>query len=231
MDCITAARGVEAGNVTTLDEVKTVLAVCPQICQSVWGTADFDLAGPGVLGAIGIQTFLLAVFGLLQAIVSYFIPPSATSSTRLLVARLQAIFDTAYRTSTILALAILATSFVRLRNGVKAYESTMMQDTLCIQIGLIWIAFISHIIQREPVGVKLNPQRCGDGRVWIFGQVFTTIVYYLQSKDGWTHKKLVTKLCSKLTPEAIGSANQQFPQPLDSTPPTRARISPFSWGV
>lgn len=211
MDCENAIHSVNIGDLPKVSDVKGLITNCPQLCRAVWGSGDFQLAGTGVLLAIGIQTLLFAVYGLLQAILSFIVRGTATFSTRLLVARLQAIFDTSYRCGIFLAFGILFTIVSTHYNGIKAYESQITADMMSLETGLLCIGLIVYAVQIEP-SANLERKIWKLASAWVSGQVFILLSLHTSNLDGWIHKSDIAGVCARET--------DLYPEPDTDDDPT-----------
>ena len=187
---------VQAGNLT-LDGIRQVLSSCPQICDRFYGTEAFDLAGPGVQLSFDVQSLLIVIFGTLQSFISYILPPHASKSTKLIIARLQVIFDTIFGTITFLSICTMITSFIRLRQTPTAFERIMIQVLLdranmCLVLGLI-----ARMVQNTPLNIKQPFRRWHDTQLWLTVMVLGLIVPCLKSMSGKVPTAALSRLCAK----------------------------------
>ena len=214
MDCHahldSASQQIQLGDAAGID-LPSLVKECPQICDYVYGTADFDFAGTGVFFSLAVQAILYLVFGTLLSFISYILPLHAKSSTRLTVARLQVVFDTVYSTGNLIHLATLIATFVRLRQDAGVFERNIIQSMLDIQATLQAVAMIAYMIQRVPATIKPRAQGWGFMTVWLTSQPLILAGHYLKARSGWGPATAITKLCRASAPTD---------HPYISTPPS-----------
>ena len=185
---------LRAGNIT-LDGIQQII-INTQICDDVYNTDPFDLAGPGVLLSFAIAATLIVLFGTIQSFISYVIPPYASSTTRLAIARAQILYDTTCNTAFFLFLVTLITSYFRLQQSPNAYECIMIQRLLDTQSTLITLALIARIIQKRPVNLRPSTRRWGLGQIWTLTQALIIPAHYVKSMSGKASSAVLSRLCA-----------------------------------
>lgn len=202
------------------DNLRDLLRGCPQICDEVYGKPDIDFAGSGIFISLAIQTALFVVFGVLQTFVSYLLLPRASSSSKLTVARLQVVFDTVYTTGSLLAVATLVASYMRLRHGPSAFERSIMQDMLDVQSILQTLALIAHMVQQSPSGIRPKASRWQYGQVFLTSQAIIFPVKYLKGMSGRLPSAAITRLCSSVGSEPGSNDPASISYPYVHTSPS-----------